>query len=58
MIVYKMGPKGFNQHIEKDPTKVVECWLNDDAMPGDIIEVEVMEMTENEYESLPEYMGP
>ena len=58
MRVYKMGPKDGNKHIEKDPSVVLECWLNEDAEVGDVIEVTVMEMSEEEWEKLPEYDGP
>ena len=58
MRVYKMGPKGLNKEIVKDPIAVVEHWLNSDAETGDIIEVEILEMNPEEYTSLPEYLGP
>jgi hypothetical protein len=58
MRVYKMGPKDAAQHIEKDPSLIVECWLNDDAQVGDVYEVTIMEMSEEEWSKLPEYDGP
>ena len=56
MKVYKMGPSGLNKCIEEDP-KAIMFWL-DEAEVGDKFEIEVLEMTREEYKSLPEYMGP
>jgi hypothetical protein len=58
MKVYKMGPKGCAQHIEKDPQILFECWVNEHAEVGDVYEVTIMEITEEEWKALPEYMGP
>jgi hypothetical protein len=58
MRVYKMGPKGMNQCIEKNPSLVVDYWLNEDTPTGETIEVTVLEMSEEEYNNLPEYAGP
>lgn len=57
MKVYKIGPRGFNKAIEKDPALAVEGWLSD-ADVGDVIEITVMEMSEEKYNKLPEYDGP
>jgi hypothetical protein len=56
MKVYKMGPMGFNKCIEKD-YKAILCWL-EEAEVGDGFTIEVLEMTEKEYNALPEYWGP
>jgi len=56
MKVYKMGPSGLNKCIEKDP-KAIMLWL-DECEVGDAFFIEVLEMTETEYNALPEYMGP
>ncbi len=57
MIVYKTYPdKDCSPCIEKSPQAVM-IWLQE-AQPGETITVEVMEMSEDEYNSLPEYMGP
>ena len=57
MRVYKMGPKGLNQCIEEDPLMILE-WINNDADIGEVIEITIMEMSKEEYDKLPEYMGP
>jgi hypothetical protein len=57
MIVYKVTPgKDLNPCIEKDPSATL-IWL-EESQPGDVITIEVKEMTEAEFEALPEYMGP
>ena len=56
MKAYKMGPSGLNTCIEKDP-KAIMLWL-DECEVGDKFEIEVLEMSEEEYEALPEYAGP
>lgn len=58
MRVYKMGPQGLNQHIEKDPSIALDLYLDNYAEVGDVIEITVMEMSQEEFENLPEYDGP
>ncbi len=58
MRVYKMGPQGMSQHIEKDPKILFDCWVNDDAEIGDVFEITIMEMSEEDWAMLPEYDGP
>lgn len=57
MKVYKVTPgPGLNPCIEKDPNAVL-VWL-EESEPGEMITIEVKEMTEAEFEALPEYEGP
>lgn len=57
MKVYKTTPDiGLNSCCEKDP-KLALFWL-EAATPGEIITIEVLEMSEEEYNSLPEFTGP
>ena len=57
MIVYTIIPgEGMNPCTEKD-LKNVQVWI-EQAEPGDEFIIKVSEMTEAEYSSLPEYMGP
>ena len=57
MIVFKVWPGvDLNPCCEKDPAAVL-VWL-EEAEPGETIKIEVIEMTEEEYDKLPEYMGP
>lgn len=52
--------KGCNSHIEstlKDAITSIEHWL-DDADEGVELTVKVIKMSRDEYDSLPEYMGP
>ena len=56
MKVYRMGPAGFNKCTEKDP-KAILHWL-EEAEVGERFIVDVLEMTEEEYDALPEYTGP
>ena len=57
MNVFKVWPgEGLNPCIEKDPSACL-TWL-EEAEPGDTVKIEVLEMTEAEYDALPEYMGP
>ena len=57
MIMYKINPVGLSGCIEKDFQALFETWI-EEAEPGDKFEIEVIEMTESELESLPEFMGP
>ena len=57
MKVFKVCPgEGLCSCIEKD-TSACLTWL-EESEPGEIIKIEVLEMTEAEYEDLPEYPGP
>ena len=57
MKVFKVWPgEGLNPCIEKDPSACL-TWL-EESESGEIIKIEVLEMTEAEYEALPEYVGP
>ena len=57
MNVFKVWPgEGLNPCIEKDPSACL-TWL-EESEPGDTVKIEVLEMTEAEYDALPEYMGP
>ena len=57
MKVFKVWPGvDLNPCCEKDPAAAL-IWL-EEAEPGEVIKIEVMEMTEKEYEALPEYEGP
>lgn len=63
MQVYKITPgfnketgKGLNPYCEKNFDAVGD-WLRD-AEPGEVILVEVIEMSEEVCSALPEYMGP
>lgn len=57
MKVFKVWPgEGLNPCIEKDPSACL-TWL-EESEQGEIIKIEVLEMTEAEYDALPEYMGP
>jgi hypothetical protein len=42
--------------IEKDPKNLM-VWL-EEAQPGEVIQIRVSEMEEEEFKNLPEYMGP
>ena len=57
MKIFKVCPSvGLNPCIEKDPSACL-AWL-EESEPGDVIKIEVLEMTEAEYDALPEYTGP
>jgi hypothetical protein len=57
MKVYNISPgKGCNKCCEKDPKNAL-IWL-EEAEPGETITIDVMEMSEEDFNSLPEYMGP
>ncbi|KKU51879.1 MAG: hypothetical protein UX75_C0059G0007 [Candidatus Moranbacteria bacterium GW2011_GWE2_47_10] len=57
MKVYKVTPgKDLNPCTEKDPAAAL-VWL-EESEPGDVITIEVKEMSLADYEALPEYMGP
>ena len=57
MKVFKVYPGvDLNPCCEKYPADVL-VWL-EEAEPGEVVKIEVMEMTEEEYEALPEYEGP
>ena len=57
MKVYKVTPGiGLNPCCEKD-LKTIQIWV-EEAEPGEILTVEILEMSEVEYNKFPEYMGP
>lgn len=57
MKVYEIEPnRGLSRCTEKDISGI-SCWL-EMSEPGDIITIRVKEMSESEYNSLPEYTGP
>lgn len=57
MKVFKVWPGAdLNPCCEKDANAVL-VWL-EESQPNEIIKIEVLEMTEAEYDALPEYMGP
>ena len=57
MKIFKVWPGGgLNPCVEKDPSACM-TWL-EESEQGDVIKIEVLEMTESEYEALQEYMGP
>ena len=55
MIVYEISPKGFNSIIERKLENIQE-YLKESS-PGDEWNIKVMEMTEEEYNNLPESSG-
>lgn len=61
MRVYKVTPgEGNNSYVESDLRIVAEQlpdWLIDIEL-GEKVTVDVLEMSEEEYKALPEYMGP
>jgi hypothetical protein len=55
--IYKVSPgKSLNPCCEDD-IKNVMSWLQE-AEAGEVITIEILEMTPEEYDALPEYMGP
>ena len=57
MRYYKVTPDiGTNFYIEGNPYAIKD-WLIDSEI-GNILTVETIEMTQAEYDSLPEYTGP
>jgi hypothetical protein len=54
--VYKIKPHGLAPCCEID-VRAIGVWFTD-AQPGDKFEIEILEMTYEEYKALPEYMGP
>lgn len=57
MKVFKVTPgEGLAPCCEKE-IKNVSVWI-EEAERGEVITVEVLEMSEKEYEELPEYIGP
>jgi hypothetical protein len=57
MKMFRVWPKpGAKPSVEKT-ADAVAYWL-DMAEAGDTITIKAIEMTEAEYEALPEYMGP
>lgn len=57
MKVFKISPgKDLNWCIEKNPENIIS-WIAESEV-GNTITIEVIEMTEKEYENLPEYEGP
>lgn len=57
MKVYKIIPgEGLNPCCEKDVNAIIS-WLTE-ATAGEVIKIEITEMPEEEYNNLPEYMGP
>jgi len=57
MRYYKVTPDvGTNYYIEGNPSAIKD-WLTDSEI-GNILTVETIEMTQAEYDALPEYTGP
>ena len=56
MKIFRVTPEGLNPCCEKDPTAVL-VWLKE-SQPNERITIDVIEMSDEEYEKLPEYMGP
>jgi len=57
MKVFRITPGvGCNPCCEKQANSIV-TWL-EEAEVGETITVKILEMSENEYSELPEYMGP
>ena len=55
--VYEVEPgKGANRCTERKIEDVL-VWL-EESEPGDVITIRVIEMDEQEYNSLPEFLGP
>ena len=55
--VFRVTPgKDLNPFSEVEIKDVI-LWL-EEAQPGDTITIEVLEMSKQEYDNLPEYMGP
>jgi len=60
MIVYRIGPTGFNKWCEKsidDVIKFLPEWMAE-MEKGERFEIEAVEMDENDFDNLPEYTGP
>ena len=55
MIAYKYYPKGFNSCTEKDLSMVMES-IGESTEPETWV-IEIIEITEKEYDALPEFMG-
>ena len=54
---FKVFPdKGLTPYYE-DKIENIILWL-EESMPGDSIRIDILEMTKEEYDALPEYMGP
>ena len=57
MKVFNVFPgKGLNPCCE-DKIENVIPWL-EESIPGDSLRIDILEMTKEEYDALPEYMGP
>ncbi len=57
MKVYRVEPdKGLNKCTEKHIQDIL-VWF-EESEPGSVITIEVLEMSEDDYDALPEYMGP
>jgi hypothetical protein len=54
--VYKIKPGDLNSCCEKDLNEVVS-WIQA-CEPGEKITIEIFEMSEAEFNNLPEYVGP
>lgn len=57
MKVFKVWPGADLNPCCENTLDAVSYWL-DMAESGDTIKIEVLEMTEAEYEAMPEYTGP
>lgn len=58
MRVYKIYPShGGTPFIEKDPKNIIG-WLEDGEEIEDRIIIQIIEMSEKEYNNLPEWTGP
>ena len=55
MRVYIIGPRGLNKCTELNIKGVIECLENSDT--PETWEIEIVEMTQEEYDILPEFDG-
>ena len=56
MRVYRIRPDGGNSCCEAAAEAITE-WL-EEAQQGDTFIIDILEMSLEEYQNLPEYMGP
>jgi hypothetical protein len=58
MRIYKIYPShGGNPFHEKDPKKIIG-WITDGEEIGDRIIIEILDMSEEEFDKMPEWTGP
>jgi len=55
MIVYLVKPEGFNSVVENKVENIIEFLKNSEQ--GDVWRIEVLEMSVEEYNNLPEFEG-